>query len=105
MGQLGGDFRRGTRGLRSSPEAPIQRRAARLPDRNLGWRWTFWLIAVAFLFGVLRIPVSILELKELLSAAAPIWYVLYQALLGLLQFAIGLAMVSGYRRAGVWGEF
>ena len=69
------------------------------------WRWTFWLIAVAFLFGVLRIPVSILELKELLSAAAPIWYVLYQALLGLLQFAIGLAMVSGYRRAGVWGEF
>ncbi len=69
------------------------------------WRWTFWLIAVAFLFGVLRIPVSILELKGLLPAAAPTWYVLYQALLGLLQFAIGLAMVSGYRQAGVWGAF
>ncbi len=67
------------------------------------WRWTFWLIVVAFLFGVLRIPVSILELKGLLPGAAPTWYVLYQALLGLLQFAIGLAMVSGYRRAGVWG--
>ena len=69
------------------------------------WRWTFWLIAVAFLCGVLRIRVSILELKGLLPAAAPTWYVLYQALLGLLQFAIGLAMVIGYRRAGVWGAF
>ncbi len=69
------------------------------------WRWTFWPIAVAFLFGVLRISVSILELKGLLPAAVPTWYVLYQALLSLLQFAIGLAMVIGYRRAGVWGAF
>ena len=27
------------------------------------WRWTFWLILVAFLFGVLRIPASVLTLK------------------------------------------
>ena len=26
------------------------------------WRWTFWLIAFAFLFGVLRIPASVLAL-------------------------------------------
>ena len=26
------------------------------------WRWTFWLILVAFLFGVLRVPASALEL-------------------------------------------
>jgi len=26
------------------------------------WRWTFWLILVAFLFGVLRVPASVLEL-------------------------------------------
>jgi hypothetical protein len=37
--------------------------------------------------------------------AAPTWYVLCQALLGLLQFAIGLAMLAGYRRAGEWGIF
>lgn len=26
------------------------------------WRWTFWLILVAFLLGVLRVPASVLEL-------------------------------------------
>jgi hypothetical protein len=69
------------------------------------WRWMFWLIVVAFLFGVLRVPASVLELTGLLPAAGPTWYVLFQALVGLLQFAIGLAMLVGYRRAGVWGEF
>lgn len=69
------------------------------------WRWTFWLIMVAFLFGVLRVPASALELWGVLPTAAPTWYVLCQALLGLLQFAIGLAMVAGYRRAGMWGAF
>jgi hypothetical protein len=69
------------------------------------WRWTFWLIVVAFLFGVLRVPASILELTGALPAAGPTWYVLFQALVGLLQCAIGLAMLAGYRRAGVWGAF
>ena len=69
------------------------------------WRWTFWLILVAFLFGVLRVPASALELWGVLPTAAPTWYVLCQAILGLLQFAIGLAMVAGYRRAGLWGTF
>ena len=69
------------------------------------WRWTFWLIVVAFLFGVLRMPASILELTGVLRAAGPTWYVLVQALIGLLQFAIAVAMLVGYRRAGVWGAF
>ena len=69
------------------------------------WRWMFWLIVVAFLFGVLRVPASILELTGALPAAGPTWYVLFQALVGLLQCAIGLAMLAGYRRAGVWGAF
>jgi hypothetical protein len=29
------------------------------------WRWTFWLILVAFLFGVLRVPVAALQLRGL----------------------------------------
>ena len=66
------------------------------------WRWMFWLIMVAFLAGVLRVPVVILQLKGLLAADVPTWYLLFQALLGVVQFAIGLAMVVGYRRAGVW---
>jgi len=69
------------------------------------WRWTFWLIAVAFLFGVLRVPASALELVGVLPAAGPTWYVLFQALLGLLQFAIAVLMLVGYRRAGPWGAF
>jgi hypothetical protein len=67
------------------------------------WRWTFWLILVAFLFGVLRVPVAILQLTGALTARDPVWYVVFQGLLGVIQFAIGLVMVASYRRAGVWG--
>lgn len=69
------------------------------------WRWTFWLVLVAFILGVLRVPASGLQLAGVLSAAVPTWYALLQAFLGLVQFAIGLAMLAGYRRAGVWGSF
>jgi len=69
------------------------------------WRWTFWLIAFAFLFGVLRIPASVLALEGVLPADGPTWYVLYQAFVGLVQFAIAVLMLVGYRRAGTWGAF
>ena len=68
------------------------------------WRWTFWLILVAFLAGVLRVPVAILQLTGSLAAPGPAWYVVFQGLLGVVQFGIGLVMVAGYRRAGVWGS-
>jgi hypothetical protein len=67
------------------------------------WRWTFWLILVAFLSGVLRLPVAILQLVDVLPASTPTWYVVFQGLIGLAQFAIGLAMLGGYRRTGAWG--
>jgi hypothetical protein len=69
------------------------------------WRWAFWLITAAFLAGVLRVPVVSLELTGVLAAETPTWYLVFQGLLGAAQFAIGLAMVAGYRRAGVWGSF
>jgi hypothetical protein len=69
------------------------------------WRWTFWLILVAFVAGVLRVPVAGLELAGVLDANGPTWYVVFQGLLGVIQFAIGLTMWAGYRRAGVWGAF
>ena len=40
----------------------------------------------------------------MLPADEPTWYVLYQALLGLLQSAIALLMMAGYRRTGTWGR-
>jgi hypothetical protein len=68
------------------------------------WRWTFWLVLVAFLAGVLRVPASILELAGFLPAAGPTWYVLLQAGLGLAQFAIGLVMLAEFRRSRcAWG--
>jgi hypothetical protein len=68
-------------------------------------RWAFWLILIAFLFGLLRVPTSGLQLTGLLQATGPTWYEVLQAVIGLVQFLIALAMVRGYRRAGVWGEF
>jgi hypothetical protein len=64
------------------------------------WRWMFWLVLVAFLAGALRVPASVLELFGALPASGPTWYVLVQAVVGLVQFAIGLAMLSGLRRTG-----
>jgi hypothetical protein len=69
------------------------------------WRWTFWLITAAFLAGVFRAPLVTLQLTGFVAADTPTWYLLFQGFLGLAQFAIGLAMVGGYRRAGVWGAF
>jgi hypothetical protein len=69
------------------------------------WRWMFWLILVAFLAGVLRVPVAILQLTGVLAADVPTWYVAFQGVIGLAQVAIGLAMLAGHRRAGVWGAF
>jgi hypothetical protein len=69
------------------------------------WRWAFWLIMVAFLFGVLRVPVALLQVTGVLARDTPTWYVLFQGLLGVTQFGIGLVMVVGYRRSGIWGAF
>ncbi|MDQ3811314.1 MAG: hypothetical protein M3336_13585 [Chloroflexota bacterium] len=67
------------------------------------WRWTFWLILVAFAFGPLRTIASALELLGVLPSSGPTWYVAVQGLIGLAQVAIAVAMVFDYRRAGVWG--
>lgn len=69
------------------------------------WRWAFWLILVALLAGVLRVPVAVLQLTGALPVDTPTWYVAFQGLIGLVQLAIGLAMLAGYRRSGVWGAF
>jgi hypothetical protein len=69
------------------------------------WQWAFWLIVVAFLFGILRLPASGLQLVGVWPATGPTWYEVLQAVIGLIQFLIALAMLRGYQRVGVWGEF
>jgi hypothetical protein len=69
------------------------------------WRWVFWIVVVAFLAGLLRAPASALELLGWLPPQGPAWYVGLQGLIGVVQFAIALALLRGYRRSGVWGRF
>jgi hypothetical protein len=69
-----------------------------------GWRWTFWLILVAFFAGILRVPASVMQLVGDIPAQGPPWYVVLQAVVGLTQFFIALVMVAGYRKAGIWGS-
>jgi hypothetical protein len=70
-----------------------------------GWRWTFWLILVVFLTGIVHVLVSALQFAGIVSSQGPAWYVVFQAVVGLIQFAIALAMLAGLRKAGVWGPF
>ena len=69
------------------------------------WRWIFWLILVAFGAGVLRLPISVLELTGTIGLQGPAWYVAFQGAIGVVQFVIALAMLRGYRRSGTWGDF
>ena len=70
-----------------------------------GWRWTFWLIVVVFLAGIVRVPGSALQLAGIVPIQGPAWYVVLQAVVGVLQCSIALAMLVGYRKAGVWGAW
>jgi hypothetical protein len=69
------------------------------------WRWVFWVILAVFFLGVLRVPVAALQLTGHLAAGEPAWYIVVQAVAGVIQFTIALAMLTGYRRSGVWGAF
>ncbi|HET8906717.1 MAG TPA: hypothetical protein VFN11_07110 [Ktedonobacterales bacterium] len=69
------------------------------------WRWTFWLILIVFLVGIVRVPAAALQLAGIVPRQGPAWYVVLQVVVGLSQFVIALAMLVGYRKAGVWGAF
>jgi hypothetical protein len=70
-----------------------------------GWRWTFWLILVVFLLGIVRVPAAALQFAGIVSRQGPAWYVVFQAVVGLIQFGIALAMLAGFRKSGIWGAF
>jgi hypothetical protein len=69
------------------------------------WRWMFWLIVIAFLAGSLRVPASALELMRVVPIQGPSWYIAFQGVVGVIQVGIAVALLIGYRKAGVWGPF
>lgn len=69
------------------------------------WRWVFWLVLIAFFFGLLRVPAYALQLAGMIPATGPAWYEALQGMIGVAQFLIAIAMFAGYRKAGVWGDF
>lgn len=68
-----------------------------------GWRWTFWVILVVFMAGLLRALYSALQLTGLVPRQGPIWYVVLPGPIGLVQFCIAVVMLAGYRKVGGWG--
>lgn len=66
------------------------------------WRWMFWLILAAFPAGLLRVPVGLLQIAGVFTPEGPTWYVAFQMVIGMIQFAIGLEMLGGYGRGGAW---
>jgi hypothetical protein len=69
------------------------------------WRWTFWLLLIAFAAGLLRVPLFALQVLGVVSVDVPLWYAALQAVVGIVQVAIAAAMFAGYRRHGIWGAF
>jgi hypothetical protein len=67
------------------------------------WRWVFWLVLLASLGGLFRVPASALELAGVIATALPAWYVLLQGAIGAVQVIVAVVMIRGYRRAGAWG--
>jgi len=41
----------------------------------------------------------------MVPASGPAWYEALQGGIGLVEFLIAIAMLAGYRKAGVWGDF
>jgi len=67
------------------------------------WRWTFWLILVVFLAGIVRVPAAAFQLAGIVPSQDPAWFLVLEVVVGLLQFVIAMTMLIGYRKAGVWG--
>lgn len=69
-----------------------------------GWRWTFWVILVVFMAGLVRALYSALQLIGIVPRQGPVWYVVLPGPVGLVQFCLAVVMLAGYRKVGGWGR-
>ena len=68
------------------------------------WRWVFWLMLVAFAGSALQIPVTLLQIADVLSSSDPLWYGLFRMGGAVVELALAVWMISIYRREGVWAQ-
>ena len=68
------------------------------------WRWLFWLILLAFALGLVRVPLAVLQLSGRISPEGPDWYVVLQAVIGVVQVGIASAMGQEPATAGIESE-
>jgi hypothetical protein len=83
------------------------------------WRWTFWLVLFIGFLNVLSVPASIADAGEILKLAGLLagqgvsWASMLPEVLpallrdfsNLAAIGVSIAMLVGYRRAGVWAAF
>ena len=66
------------------------------------WRWVFWLMLVAFAGSALQIPITLLQIADVLPSSDPLWYGLFRMGSGVVELALAVWMIHLYRHAGVW---
>src|SRR6266566_1362366 len=66
------------------------------------WRWVFWLMLVAFAGSALQIPVTLLQIADVLSSSDPLWYGLFRMGGAVVELALAVWMIHIYRYEGIW---
>ena len=66
------------------------------------WRWVFWLMLVAFAGSALHIPVTLLQITDVLPSSDPLWYGLFRMGVAVVELALAIWMIQVYRHSGIW---
>lgn len=66
------------------------------------WHWVFWLMLVAFSGSTLQIPLTFLQIVDVLPSSDPLWYSLFRMGGGVVELALAIWMIQVYRHEGVW---
>jgi hypothetical protein len=67
------------------------------------FRWVFWLMLVAFAGSALQIPVTLLQIADVLPSSDPLWYGLFR-MGAVVELALAVWMIYISRREGVWAK-
>ncbi len=57
---------------------------------------------VAFASSALQIPVTLLQIADVLPSSDPLWYCLFRMGVAVVELALAVWMIHIYRHEGVW---